>query len=169
MKRILTILLFAGIFFILRLFISTPSRKRLLGTYVLDQERICDTIWFPNNGQNSINNKQTGMFTVSIHEPMIDTIILFDGGYHEVSYGRDGWKYYDTTLCWMTDFPLFNRVYLFGLGCKPNLQVPDGKYSILGYNKENDIVRSFSLIKEEGEWYLVREDAEYRFIKVGDY
>ena len=65
------------------------------------------------------------MFTVSIHEPMIDTIILFDGGYHEVSYGRDGWKYYDTTLCWMTDFPLFNRVYLFGLGCKPNLLFPE--------------------------------------------
>jgi hypothetical protein len=69
----------------------------------------------------------------------------------------------------MTDFPLFNRVYLFGLGCKPNLLFPEGNYSILGYNKKNDIVRTFSLIKEEGEWYLVREDAEYRFRKVGDY
>jgi hypothetical protein len=55
------------------------------------------------------------------------------------------------------------------LGCKPNLLFPEGNYSILGYNKKNDIVRTFSLIKEEGEWYLVREDAEYRFRKVGDY
>ena len=164
MKRILIYVLIAGLFFILCLFISTPSRKQLLGTYVLDQERVCDTIWFPNNG-HTINNKRTEMFSVSIQEPMIDTIVIFDGGYHEVSYGRDGWKYYDTTLCWMTDFPFINRVYLFGLGCEPNLQVPDGDYSFLGYNKKNDRVRSFSLIKEKGEWYLVREDKKFRFRK----